>query len=149
MQKELQKNLHSHLFSWNKQYIFKSARSSRKHVSSSLSFSVHLVHYWFQATQAHPSAVHDASGQCGCENAICSRNVTSTLAAVHTRPWLFISAWHMVLTLIDFIKVYHTAETCTLLSYLSAPPPAEHTDIIAWQMWLLSSVKKTWGRYCK
>lgn len=138
------------LLGTNKQYIFKPARSTRKHVSSYLGFSVHLVLHFFRATHARPSAVHDASGQCRFENAICSHTITSTMAAVHARSCLFISAWHRMVQLIDFIKAHPTAET--LQSHLSAhqrDPPAEHTCIATWQMWLLSCVKETWECYCK
>lgn len=64
--------------------------------------------------------MQDASGQCGCEDAICSHTITSTLAAVHTRPCLFISAWQRILMLIDFPKASPHAETWTLCSYLHA-----------------------------
>lgn len=110
------KNLHNHPFTWNKQYIFKPARSSRKHVSSYLSPSVHLVLYYFRAMHVRPSAVQDASGECGFENAICSHTITSTLAAVHARSCLFIRTWRRLLMLIDFIM----AETWALHSRLSA-----------------------------
>lgn len=62
--------------------------------------------------------MQDASGQCGCENAICSHTIASTLAAVHTRPCLFIRAWQRILMLIDFPKASPNAETWTSFSYL-------------------------------
>lgn len=140
---ELQKNLHNHPFTWNKQYIFKPARSSRKHVSSYLSFSVHLVLYCFWATHARPSAVQEVSGQCGRENAICSRTITSTWAAVHARSCLFISARCRMLMLIDFIKAYPAAETWALQSlHINRISPAECMGLTAWQMWMFSCVEE-------
>lgn len=99
------KNLHNHPFIWNKHTIhFQPARSSRKHVSIYLGFSVHLALLSFGAPRTHTSALQCASGQCWCEHAICTHTIRSTLAAVHTMPCLFITAWHMAMMLIDFIK---------------------------------------------
>lgn len=116
------------LLGTNKQYILKPARSSRKHVSSYLSFSLHLVLYYFGATHARPSTVQAASGQCGLENAICSHTITPTLAAVHARSCLFIGAWRRMLMLIDFLKAYPTAESWALQSYL----PAHQRGLTHW-----------------
>lgn len=60
-----QKNLHNHPFTCNKQYIFKPARSSRKHVSSYRSFSVHLELYYFRATHAGQALCRMPVGSAG------------------------------------------------------------------------------------
>lgn len=141
---ELQKILLHHPFTWNKkkkQYIFKPGRSSRKHVSSYLSFSAHLVLYYFVATHARPSAEQDASGQGGFENAICSHTITSTLAA---RSCLFISAWRRTLMLTDFYEGLTDWRNLRLaISPFCTSPAEHHPDRCG------CYVRETWQRRCK
>lgn len=119
------KNLHNHPFIWNKHTIhFQPARRSRKHVSIYLGSSVHLALPSFGATRTHTSALQCASGQCWCEHAICTHTIRSTLAAVHTMPCLFITAWHMVMMLIDFIKASPAPPTPHHLTHSSSSPPS-------------------------
>lgn len=120
---ERQKNLHNHPFTWNnKQTIHFQACKERQEVCQHLSrlFSPSGALISFKPHRL-AQVLQDASGQCGCENAICSHTITSTLAAVHTRPCLFISAWQRILMLIDFPKASPNAETWTLCSYLYTP----------------------------
>lgn len=77
---------------------------------------------------SHTRTLQYASGQRWCENAICSHTIRSTLAAVHTMPCLFITAWHMAMMVIDFIEASpYPSTTPSPLPQSSKTPLPLHT----------------------
>lgn len=125
------------LLGTNKQYIFKPARSSRKCVSSSyLSFSVHLVHDYFGATHARPSAVQVGSVGLRMPSVVTPSHPPWRLSTP-ARSCLFISAWLRMLMLIDFIKRQKLEGSNLTSLHISGISPAEHTGVTTRQVWLL------------
>lgn len=78
-------------------------------------------------THTHTHTLQYANGQCWCENAICTHTIRSTLAAVHTMPCLFITAWHMAMMVIDFIEASRTPQHLTTPPLFSQTPLPPHT----------------------
>lgn len=115
------------LFIWYKQTMhFQPAPSAQKHVSIHLSCSVHLCSPFVSERHTHTHTLQYAIGQCRVENAICTRTIRSTLAAVHTMPCLFITAWHMAMKVIVFTDATPTPNS-SAYPHRSLPPPHHST----------------------
>ena len=105
-------NLHNHPFIRNKQTMqFQPARSPPRSAAASISALqsicvLSLCGATHTHTHTHTHGPSCASGQRRCENAICTHTIRSTLAAVHTKPCLFITGWHVATMVIDFIEAY-------------------------------------------
>lgn len=115
-------------FATNKQCIV-SLRGAPENMFASISAvqSICALSLSLSHTRSRTRTLQYASGQCWCENAICTHTIRSTLAAVHTMPCLFITAWHMAVMVIDFIEASPTPQHLTAPSLFSQTPLPLHT----------------------
>lgn len=148
------KNLHNHPFIWNKQYIFRLQGTPESMLASISAFQAICALPLFRGTHT----MQYASGQRWCENAICTHTIRSTLAAVHTMPCLFITAWHMAMKVIDFIEASPTPQHLTAPSpsplnssaspHSSIPLPG-HCSFVSCKIFFSLCVKEMAWCYCK
>lgn len=115
-----QQNVHNHASIWNKhQYIF---LACKEHVSIYLCFSVCLAPpLRFEAHMLTPLSAVCQWAVLVWKCHLCSHHQIHPGGCPHTMPCLFISAWHMAMMLIDFIKP--TPKLCLTLPSLRSSHP--------------------------
>lgn len=117
---ELQKTLHNHPFTWNKQTTFSSLQGAPESMSAAiLAFRSICCSFPFTPHMLAQALGRTPVGSVGFRMPSVV-TLSHTVAAVHARSCLFISAWRRMLMLIDFLKAYAGVETRALLSHLSA-----------------------------
>lgn len=138
---ELQKNLHNHPFTWNKQTIhFQACKELQKVCQQQLSqlFGPSGARLLWSHTCSPKRCARMPVGSVGLRMpSVVTPSHPPWRLSTPARSCLFISAWLRMLMLIDFIKRQKLEGSNLTSLHISGISPAEHTGVTTRQVWLL------------